>query len=174
MQTSGPCRPRHRLAIVKIHLHVAKQKTSDGQHRMLDQCASYSRLSALLRPSSSTQLRSDEQTAVGIFSLLNDYRIRVGLGPFGWINPWLYGVGSFGFNDIISGHNPGCGTQGFEATDGWDPVRPARSSSLRFRPSLIPSSVGHRPRVAGCQTANKYTSSDLTASSASAQESVSP
>ena len=88
---------------------------------------------ALLYPSPITRLRYDERTAVGILSPLNDYRISVGLGPFGWINPWLYGVGSFGFNDITSGHNPSCGTEGFEATDGWDPVRPARLLSLRFR-----------------------------------------
>ncbi len=27
-----------------------------------------------------------------------------------------------GFNDIISGSNPGCGTDGFKTTKGWDPV----------------------------------------------------
>ena len=26
------------------------------------------------------------------------------------------------FNDIVSGSNPGCGTSGFAATPGWDPV----------------------------------------------------
>ena len=81
---------------------------------------------APLRLSSRIQLRSDEQTAAGIFALLNDYRLSVGMKPFGFVNPWIYGVGSFGFTDIISGSNPGCGTEGFEAKDGWDPVRPAR------------------------------------------------
>ena len=118
MQTFGPWRTRHLPAIFRIRLHLSAQAPRARQHRMLDKCASYPRPSALLCLSSSTRLRSNEQTAVGIFSLLNDYRISVGLGPFGWINPWLYGVGSFGFNDITSGHNPGCGTEGFEATDG--------------------------------------------------------
>jgi tripeptidyl-peptidase-1 len=27
-----------------------------------------------------------------------------------------------GFNDITSGSNPGCNTNGFPATKGWDPV----------------------------------------------------
>ena len=100
---------------------------------MLDKCASFPRPSGLLCSSPITRLRFDEQTAVGIFLLLHDYRLFVGQGPFGWINPWLYGVGSFGFNDITSGHNQGCGTEGFEAKDGRDPVRPARPSSLCFR-----------------------------------------
>ena len=26
------------------------------------------------------------------------------------------------FTDIVKGSNPGCGTQGFPATKGWDPV----------------------------------------------------
>jgi tripeptidyl-peptidase-1 len=26
------------------------------------------------------------------------------------------------FNDVTNGTNPGCGTLGFNATDGWDPV----------------------------------------------------
>jgi tripeptidyl-peptidase-1 len=26
------------------------------------------------------------------------------------------------FNDITQGSNPGCGTQGFSAAKGWDPV----------------------------------------------------
>lgn len=26
------------------------------------------------------------------------------------------------FNDITSGNNPGCGTKGFSAQAGWDPV----------------------------------------------------
>ena len=35
-----------------------------------------------------------------------------------------------GINDIASGKNPGCGTEGFEAVKGWDPVRTAKHSSL--------------------------------------------
>ena len=66
--------------------------------------------------------------------MINDYRIYNHMEPLGWLNPWLYGANAgFGFIDITSGNNPGCGTPGFEAVEGWDPVRPARHSSHRFR-----------------------------------------
>ena len=64
------------------------------------------------------------QTASAIISLLNDYQISEGRPPLGWLNPWLYGEGYLGFNDITEGSNPGCGTEGFDAFTGWDPVRP--------------------------------------------------
>ena len=79
-----------------------------------------------------TQLISNEQTAAAIFSQLNDYRMTKNMAPLGWLNPWLYGIGYLGMNDITSGNNPGCGTDGFEAAKGWDPVRPASHSSLHF------------------------------------------
>ncbi|KAH9160140.1 subtilisin-like protein [Lactarius sanguifluus] len=60
--------------------------------------------------------------AAGIFSLLNDYSISKGKGPLGFLNGWLYGHGRPGLNDIISGSNPGCNTDGFTAIAGWDPV----------------------------------------------------
>ncbi|KAH9061845.1 subtilisin-like protein [Lactarius deliciosus] len=60
--------------------------------------------------------------AAGIFSLLNDYSISKGKGPLGFLNGWLYGHGLPGLNDIISGSNPGCNTDGFTAIAGWDPV----------------------------------------------------
>ncbi|KAH9018140.1 peptidase S8/S53 domain-containing protein [Lactarius pseudohatsudake] len=58
----------------------------------------------------------------GIISLLNDYRLSQGKPPLGFLNPWLYGGGLKGFNDIVSGSNPGCNTDGFSAVVGWDPV----------------------------------------------------
>ncbi|KAH9060151.1 subtilisin-like protein [Lactarius vividus] len=61
-------------------------------------------------------------TVAGIISLLNDYLLATGRKPLGFLNPWLYGVGIDGLNDIISGSNPGCGTDGFMAIVGWDPV----------------------------------------------------
>ncbi|KAF8262580.1 peptidase S8/S53 domain-containing protein [Lactarius quietus] len=57
-----------------------------------------------------------------IISLLNDYRISNGRPPLGFLNVWLYGDGLAGLNDITRGSNPGCGTQGFSAIVGWDPV----------------------------------------------------
>ncbi|KAH8993283.1 subtilisin-like protein [Lactarius hatsudake] len=61
-------------------------------------------------------------TAAGIISLLNDYRISNGKAPLGFLNPWLYGIGLEGLNDITSGSNPACKTKGFSAVPGWDPI----------------------------------------------------
>ncbi|KAH9167586.1 subtilisin-like protein [Lactarius sanguifluus] len=61
-------------------------------------------------------------TVAGIISLLNDYLISKGSSPLGFLNPWLYGTGLPGLNDIVSGSNPGCNTDGFPAVAGWFPV----------------------------------------------------
>ncbi|KAF8265630.1 subtilisin-like protein [Lactarius quietus] len=61
-------------------------------------------------------------TVAGIISLLNDYKLSIGKKPLGFLNPWLYGLAVVGMNDITSGSNPGCGTEGFSAIPGWDPV----------------------------------------------------
>ncbi|KAH9062380.1 subtilisin-like protein [Lactarius vividus] len=58
----------------------------------------------------------------GITSLLNDWLISTGQNPLGFLNPWLYGRGLAALNDITEGSNPGCGTDGFSAIVGWDPV----------------------------------------------------
>ncbi|KAH9015093.1 subtilisin-like protein [Lactarius pseudohatsudake] len=60
--------------------------------------------------------------AAGIISLLNDYRISIGRSPLGFLNIWLYSICLPGLNDITSGSNPGCNTNGFSAVPGWDPV----------------------------------------------------
>ncbi|KAH9025825.1 peptidase S8/S53 domain-containing protein [Lactarius hengduanensis] len=64
------------------------------------------------------------QIVAGIISMLNDYRLANNKPPLGFLNPWLYGraLRLQGINDITSGSNPGCGTDGFFAIDGWDPV----------------------------------------------------
>ncbi|KAJ7508833.1 peptidase S8/S53 domain-containing protein, partial [Mycena galericulata] len=64
-----------------------------------------------------------EQTFAGVVALLNDVRISRGKAPLGFLNPLFYSTtNTTGFNDIVSGSNPGCGTLGFEARIGWDPV----------------------------------------------------
>jgi hypothetical protein len=68
-----------------------------------------------------------------IIALLNDYRITNGQRPLGLLNSWLYGIGRGGFNDITSGQNPGCGTQGFQAVPGWDAVRSLLLASSHLR-----------------------------------------
>lgn len=93
----------------------------------------------------------DLQTAAAIISLLNDYQLFKGRKPLGFLNNLLYDINvpDTGFNDITSGNNPGCGTEGFAASTGWDPVRFfARPLSFWYSALLIPSPLGHRPRVA--------------------------
>ena len=68
-------------------------------------------------------------------SLFNDFLLFNNKHALGFLNPLLYflSINEFkGINDIEFGANPGCGTGGFRATAGWDPVRPA---ALLFFPS---------------------------------------
>ncbi|KAH7923660.1 subtilisin-like protein [Leucogyrophana mollusca] len=60
-------------------------------------------------------------TFAAFISMLNDARISLGLPPLGFLNPFLYSSGYKALNDITEGNNPGCGTEGFNATVGWDP-----------------------------------------------------
>lgn len=56
-----------------------------------------------------------------VITLINEQRANVGKKPVGFINPTLYANPS-ALNDITSGGNQGCGTPGFTAVPGWDPV----------------------------------------------------
>ncbi|KAH9033144.1 subtilisin-like protein [Lactarius hengduanensis] len=99
-----------------------KQRASGGRYKYSGARASLSPLSYLGRPSLSVQLTANLQVVAGIISLLNDWLIMTGQEPLGFLNPWLYGRGIRGLNDITEGSNPGCGTDGFSAIAGWDPV----------------------------------------------------
>lgn len=57
-----------------------------------------------------------------IIALLNDRLIAAGKAPLGFLNPFLYSTGASALNDITTGSNPGCNTNGFPAKAGWDPV----------------------------------------------------
>ncbi|KAI0366291.1 subtilisin-like protein [Pilatotrama ljubarskyi] len=58
-----------------------------------------------------------------ILSAVNDARLALGKKPIGFINPTIYSsLFKIAFHDIVSGSNPGCGTNGFSAQPGWDPV----------------------------------------------------
>lgn len=56
-----------------------------------------------------------------VITLINQQRIKAGKSAVGFINPTIYANPS-AFNDITSGGNQGCGTAGFTAVEGWDPV----------------------------------------------------
>ncbi|KAH7883306.1 peptidase S8/S53 domain-containing protein [Phlebopus sp. FC_14] len=58
-----------------------------------------------------------------MLTMINDARIAANKKPIGFINPAIYSTNFTGlFNDITNGTNQGCGTDGFNATKGWDPV----------------------------------------------------
>ncbi|KIK61924.1 hypothetical protein GYMLUDRAFT_165316 [Collybiopsis luxurians FD-317 M1] len=60
-------------------------------------------------------------TFAGVIALLNDFKLATDGTTLGFLNPLLY-ANSSALNDITSGTNPGCGTNGFSAEVGWDPV----------------------------------------------------
>lgn len=61
-------------------------------------------------------------TFASVIALLNDELIAAGKSPLGFLNPWLYSTAASSLNDVTSGDNPGCFSDGFSATAGWDPV----------------------------------------------------
>ncbi|KAF8266324.1 subtilisin-like protein [Lactarius quietus] len=77
-------------------------------------------------------------TMAGIISLLNDYQLSHNRPALGYLNPWLYGDGREGFRDITTGRNPGCLTNGFEATVGWDPVTGLGTPDFQKLVPLLP------------------------------------
>ena len=88
----------------------------------------------------------------GLISLVNRFRFNertpYNLNRLGFLNPLLY-TGQFRrkvVNDILIGSNQGCGTDGFEADYGWDPVRPAALVSFpsHFQCGLIFGSIRFR------------------------------
>ncbi len=56
-----------------------------------------------------------------VLTLVNEARLALGKRPVGFVNPVLYAHPEV-FNDVTDGSNPGCGTNGFPAAKGWDPV----------------------------------------------------
>ncbi|KAI0102716.1 peptidase S8/S53 domain-containing protein [Nemania sp. FL0031] len=56
-----------------------------------------------------------------MITLINGERIKAGKGPVGFLNQVLYAHPEI-FDDIIEGHQSGCGTEGFHAVGGWDPA----------------------------------------------------
>ncbi|KAF2674224.1 subtilisin-like protein [Microthyrium microscopicum] len=57
----------------------------------------------------------------GILTLINEQRLNAGKNTIGFINPVLYENPQM-MKDVVKGQNRGCGTTGFDATTGWDPL----------------------------------------------------
>ncbi|KAI7335248.1 hypothetical protein KC315_g3356, partial [Hortaea werneckii] len=56
-----------------------------------------------------------------ILNRINEERLAANKSTVGFVNPVLYTFPSV-LNDVVNGTNPGCGTEGFQAVEGWDPV----------------------------------------------------
>ncbi|KAI0870438.1 peptidase S8/S53 domain-containing protein [Hypoxylon argillaceum] len=56
-----------------------------------------------------------------MITLINGARIKAGKGSVGFLNHVLYAHPEI-FDDIVEGHQSGCGTEGFSAVEGWDPA----------------------------------------------------
>ncbi|KAK3642200.1 Tripeptidyl-peptidase sed1 [Elasticomyces elasticus] len=56
-----------------------------------------------------------------ILTRINEERLAVGKKTIGFVNPVLYAHSEV-LHDITVGNNSGCGTPGFYASTGWDPV----------------------------------------------------
>ncbi|OCL03888.1 subtilisin-like protein [Glonium stellatum] len=54
--------------------------------------------------------------------LVNEARLAAGKPSLGFLNPAIYAHAAAFVRDVLVGRNPGCGTDGFEAGVGWDPV----------------------------------------------------
>ncbi|KAJ0426609.1 subtilisin-like protein [Aspergillus carlsbadensis] len=52
---------------------------------------------------------------------VNEERLAAGMPTIGFVNPVLYAHPEV-FRDVSEGNNAGCGTDGFSAIKGWDPV----------------------------------------------------
>lgn len=56
-----------------------------------------------------------------VLTRINEERIKAGKSTVGFVNPTLY-KNPGAMHDITMGTNPGCGTDGFTAAKGWDPL----------------------------------------------------
>ncbi|KAI0737696.1 tripeptidyl peptidase A [Daedaleopsis nitida] len=85
-------------------------------------------------------------TFAGIVSLLNAARLEQGLPPLGFLNPLVYAIEAVApqaFNDITTGNNPGCGTPGFNATKGWDPITGVGTPNFQKLRAIVTGDFAH-------------------------------
>ncbi|KAJ7111425.1 family S53 protease-like protein [Mycena epipterygia] len=79
-------------------------------------------------------------TFAAIVALLNDQLVAAARPPLGFLNPLLYSAaGRAALNDIKTGDNPGCNTNGFPATLGWDPVTGLGTPNYALLKALVTS-----------------------------------
>ncbi|KAI0737695.1 tripeptidyl peptidase A [Daedaleopsis nitida] len=98
------------------------------------------------RPVSAAGTSAAAPTFAGIVSLLNAARLEQGLPPLGFLNPLVYAIEAVApqaFNDITTGNNPGCGTSGFNATKGWDPVTGVGTPNFQKLRAIVTGDFAH-------------------------------
>ncbi|OSD01496.1 subtilisin-like protein [Trametes coccinea BRFM310] len=108
-------------------------------------------------------------TFASVVALLNDQLLNAGKSPLGFLNPLIYSSGSAAaFNDITEGSNPGCGTDGFPAVEGWDPVTGFGTPDFNKLLALVTGSAVGTSGAAGNATATATATTAAVASSAAA------
>lgn len=107
----------------------SKYYTSSG--RGVPDVAAFSAYYNIIRNGDADQVDGTSASApvwAAMIALINDARLNAGLPTMGFLNPFLYSMGSGGASDAIvditTGTNNfgGCLRTGFEATEGWDAV----------------------------------------------------
>ncbi|KAF5363394.1 hypothetical protein D9756_000249 [Leucocoprinus leucothites] len=138
-------RPKYQNAVVQEYLGNLPEGTYEGLYNpngraFPDVAAMGRRFRIYLEgaPVSIAGTSASAPTFAAVVALLNDVRLSKGQNTLGFLNPWLYSQGMGGFNDITSGNNPGCGTRGFDATEGWDPVTGFGTPDFEKLRNLLP------------------------------------
>ncbi|PIL23443.1 hypothetical protein GSI_14754 [Ganoderma sinense ZZ0214-1] len=109
-------------------------------------------------------------TFAAVVALLNDELLNQGKSPLGFLNPMLYSTGAAALNDITKGSNPGCGTQGFPAAEGWDAVTglgtPDFTKLLAVVTGSAASSTGTNTTATATDAATTTAAADTTTAAA--------
>ncbi|TFK98410.1 Pro-kumamolisin, activation domain-containing protein [Pterulicium gracile] len=119
-------RPLYQLAAVQKFLNKLAPSVYQGRYNQFGRATPDVVLHQWLTPSPSTgfSLGTPAYAAAlfgGAIALLNEELIAARKPTLGFLNPLLYWHPD-AFNDLAVGTNPGCNTQGFNSTSGWDPV----------------------------------------------------
>ncbi|KAG1763179.1 peptidase S8/S53 domain-containing protein [Suillus occidentalis] len=122
-------RPSYQDAAVSAYLATLAPGTYNGLYnstgRAYPDVSSQSASFSVIYQGQATPLDGTSCAApafAAFISMLNDARLSAGKTALGFLNPFLYSTGYTALNDITEGRNPGCQTEGFNATVGWDPV----------------------------------------------------
>ncbi|KAI0676459.1 subtilisin-like protein [Trametes maxima] len=97
-------------------------------------------------------------TFASVVALLNDRVLAAGGKPLGFLNPLLYSKGVAALNDVTEGSNPGCGTDGFPAVEGWDAVTGLGTPDFQKLLAVVSGDTGSDQGSQGQQNATSSAS----------------